>query len=113
MDQKLTPAPQSTGYVPALWATCLALALFGLVAAVFWTRELVPNILFQELMKWKGFFRSGKAKYMLCLCIGTTTMAIGFAARIPMVDQPGSLTVYIVTTLVSGLSSVSSLWKGD
>jgi hypothetical protein len=38
---------------------------------------------------------------MLVLTLGTTFMAAGFGARIPMTDQPGSLGVYIATTLVS------------
>ena len=40
-------------------------------------------------------------KLMLVLCLSTTTMAIGFAVRIPMTANPYSLGVYIVTTLVS------------
>jgi hypothetical protein len=37
---------------------------------------------------------------MLWVTIGTTVMAAGFAARIPMTNDPGSITTYIPQTLV-------------
>lgn len=41
-------------------------------------------------------------RYMLCLCITMTTMVIGFGIRIMLTNQPGSLGIYVGTTLVSG-----------
>jgi hypothetical protein len=51
-----------------------------------------------------GLWRQGK-KWMLCLCIGMSCMAAGFAARIPMTNNPGSLGIYIAQTMVSRLDS--------
>jgi hypothetical protein len=74
-----------TGYVPKLALTGVAIAAYFLLSA--WCT-------FQ-------FIRSKpKPKYMLWVTIGTFTMAVGFGARIPMTDDPGSLGIYIVTTLV-------------
>lgn len=46
------------------------------------------------------FWRSRSHKWLLTLTIGTIFMAAGFYIRIPMTSQPGSLMIYILTTLV-------------
>lgn len=77
--------------------TVVALALYGLLAAWFWFRKSVTRIALTV-----GYFRTRpRPNYMLWVTIGCTTMAIGFAARIPMTNDPYGLTIYIVTTLVS------------
>jgi hypothetical protein len=84
----------STGYVPKLALTGVAIAAYFLLSA--WCT-------FQ-------FIRSKpKPKYMLWVTIGTFTMAVGFGARIPMTDDPGSLGIYIVTTLFTLLSPCAYL----
>jgi hypothetical protein len=47
-----------------------------------------------------GFIKSRNHKWMLCLLIGTICMTLGFIVRIPMTNDPYSLTIYIITTLV-------------
>ncbi|TXT07725.1 uncharacterized protein COLE_04649 [Cutaneotrichosporon oleaginosum] len=50
-----------------------------------------------------------RPKYMLWITIGTFTMAVGFGARIPMTNDPGSLGIYVVTTLFTLLSPCAFL----
>ncbi|WRT63495.1 uncharacterized protein IL334_000400 [Kwoniella shivajii] len=81
------------GYIPKTSLSCVGIAFYGLLAAVFWAR----------------FFLQGRHKYMLTLCIGTTTMALGFAVRIGLTSNPGSMGVYIVMTLFTLLSPCAFL----
>ncbi|RSH89118.1 hypothetical protein EHS25_002784 [Saitozyma podzolica] len=76
-----------TGYVPKAGLTYTGLVCFGLLALVFWFRK----------------------KWMLCLCIGMSCMAAGFAARIPMTNNPGSLGIYIAQTMFILLSPCAFL----
>ncbi|BEI82856.1 hypothetical protein CcaverHIS002_0307240 [Cutaneotrichosporon cavernicola] len=83
-----------TGYVPKLALTGVAIAAYFLLSAccVFF------------------FFRTRpRPKYMLWVTIGTFTMAVGFGARIPMTNDPGSLGIYIATTLFTLLSPCAFL----
>lgn len=48
-----------------------------------------------------GFFRTHSHRWMLCLTLGTVFMTAGFLARIPLTNNPGSLIIYIINTLVS------------
>ncbi|WVQ64665.1 uncharacterized protein L199_002832 [Kwoniella botswanensis] len=82
-----------TGYVPKLGLTCAGIVCYGLLAIAFWAR----------------FFAHGRQKYMLTLCIGTTTMAVGFGIRIIMTNKPDQLGVYIATTLFTLLSPCAFL----
>ncbi|KAK6905056.1 hypothetical protein I203_105875 [Kwoniella mangroviensis CBS 8507] len=82
-----------TGYAPKLGLTYAGIVCYGLLAIAFWAR----------------FFAHGKQKYMLTLCIGTTTMAIGFGIRIAMTSEPDRLGPYIGTTLFTLLSPCTFL----
>ncbi|WVW81622.1 hypothetical protein I302_103617 [Kwoniella bestiolae CBS 10118] len=82
-----------TGYVPKLALTYAGIVCYGILAVAFWAR----------------FFAHGRHKYMLTLCIGTSTMAVGFGIRVIMTDKPDQLGVYIATTLFTLLSPCAFL----
>ncbi|GMK56862.1 hypothetical protein CspeluHIS016_0307020 [Cutaneotrichosporon spelunceum] len=83
-----------TGYVPKL-------ALTGVAIAAYFLLSVCLNIFF--------FRTKPKPKYMLWVTIGTFTMAVGFACRIPMTADPSSLGIYIATTLFTLLSPCAFL----
>jgi hypothetical protein len=89
----------STGYVPKAGLTYTGLVCFGLLALVFWFRGCTSHR-WRAVSDGSGLWRQGK-RWMLCLCIGMSCMAAGFAARIPMTNNPGSLGIYIAQTMVS------------
>ncbi|OCF59801.1 hypothetical protein L486_02474 [Kwoniella mangroviensis CBS 10435] len=82
-----------TGYAPKLGLTYAGIVCYGLLAIAFWAR----------------FFAHENQKYMLTLCIGTTTMAIGFGIRIAMTSEPDRLGPYIGTTLFTLFSPCTFL----
>ena len=82
-------------------------ALFGLLAAIFWLRESSSSDkAMLTLLRLVGFCLHGRQRYMLVLCVSTTTMCLGFIIRIPLTSSPSSLGIYIITNL-AGLAPPS------
>ncbi|WWD22564.1 hypothetical protein CI109_107057 [Kwoniella shandongensis] len=81
------------GFVPKITLSIISLACWTALTIAYWSR----------------FFYHGRHKYMLTLCIGTTTMAIGFGLRIPITNAPGSIGLYIAMDLLIVLSPCAFL----
>lgn len=78
----------------ALWSLALSLSVTCGVSPL-------RKIYRPTLLTTPGYFRTARGKYMLWTAIGSLMMTLGFIVRIPMNNDPTSIPIYTVQTLVS------------
>lgn len=77
----------------ALWSLALSLSVTCGVSPL-------RKIYRLTLLMTAGYFRTARGKYMLWTAIGSLMMTLGFIVRIPMNNDPTSIPIYTVQTLV-------------
>jgi hypothetical protein len=115
------------GYIPSIALSVIGLVVYGIIALIGFHRSsfLFPSLRFPFSFPYRSarsppkmgsfllialpcfdgvdLWRMGR-KFMIILQVGLTFMTIGFVLRIILKGSPGSLGIYIITTLLLLLS---------